>query len=171
MATKFIAFGAQGRNRGQDTAFQLQDAADVVYEIEADSDTNTLRVTRDGSPIGGFAAGVTAKTANYTLTVADGGKFFTTEGAGGAVTFTLPATASLPTGWTAEFFQAADQDMIIAAGTADTMVTFNDLAADSIAFSTTAEQIGNYVKIVKGVSLVYAIVGLGAETSTPTIAT
>jgi hypothetical protein len=34
---------------------------------------------------------VEAKTANYTVTNADNGKTFTTEGAAGAVTFALPA--------------------------------------------------------------------------------
>lgn len=171
MATKFIAFGAQGRNRGQDTAIQLQDGSDVVYELEADNTNNGLLLKRDGSQIGGPHAGVSIKTADYTLTVADHGKLFSTEGAAGAVNFTLPATASLPQGWWAEFYNGADQNMTVTLGTADTGIGFNDIAIDSIAFSTASEKAGNYVKVVKGSSKVYTIVGLASETATPTIAT
>lgn len=170
MPTEFVIGGAQGRNPDVDSAYVLWDADGVEYKIKADSTTGALKVSRAGVAIGATLAAVEVKTASYTLTLADHGKLFSTEGAGGAVTFTLPATDDLPTGWFAEFYHAADQDMIVAAGTADTMVAFNELDADSVAFSTTAEQIGAYIKVVKGAALVYVIVGLAAETATPTIA-
>lgn len=170
MGTEFIVNGASGFNPGVDSTLQLTDTDHVVYKIKAKEDAG-LEILRNGVRVAPLEA-VEAKTASYTLTLADHGKIFTTEGASGAVTFTLPATANLPLGWSATFFNAAGQNMIVAAGTADTMVVFNDAAADSIAFQTASELIGNAVKIVKlTTTLIGAFVYLGAETATPTIAT
>lgn len=170
MATEFITLGAQGSNPGVDTALQLTDSEGNVYKLRATTDVG-FEVLRNGVRTVPLER-VVAKTGNYTVLASDHGTIFTTEGAGGTVNFTLPATASLPTGWSVTFLSAAAGAMTVTAGTADTMVTFNDLAADSIAFSTTAEIIGGAVKIVKLTgSLVGAFVMLGAETQTPTIAT
>jgi hypothetical protein len=114
---------------------------------------------------------VEAKTASYTLVPDDINVMFTTRGAGGAITFTLPPTAELTAGWNASFFNVADQDIIVAANTADTMVTFNDAAADSVAFSTSGEQIGGGIRVVWDGTGWLTFVFLGAETQTPTIAT
>ena len=83
---------------------------------------------------------VVAKTTDYTVTEADHDTMFTTRGAAGAVNFTLPVTAEK--GLHYRFVNVADQDMTVTAGTADTMVTANDAAADSVAFSTGTEKIG-----------------------------
>lgn len=88
---------------------------------------------------------VVVKATDYTVTVADNDVIFTTRGAVGAVTFTLPALAR---GLRFTFFNEADQNMLVVAGTADTMVTFNDLAADSVAFSTAGEKIGAWVEVI-----------------------
>lgn len=85
--------------------------------------------------------GITAKTANYSLTESDFNRVFTTRGAGGAVTFTLPAVAAKYKGKWVRFVNVADQDMIVA-GTATQVVTTNNAAATSVAASTTAKQIG-----------------------------
>ena len=82
---------------------------------------------------------VTAKTSDYTVTAVESGTIFTTEGAGGAVNFTLPSQGAGLHFW---FTNAEDQNMTITADTADTMVTFNDVAADSVAFSTSSEKVG-----------------------------
>ena len=113
---------------------------------------------------------VVAKTADYTVVAADNNKIFTTRGAAGAVNFTLPALAR---GLRFTFFNEAGQNMTVTAGTADTMVVFNDLAADSIAFSTAAELIGGAITVVANdnASKWLTFVNLGAETQTPTIAT
>ena len=110
------------------------------------------------------------KAADYTVVGDDNGTYFTTRGAAGAVNFTLPA---LKRGLSFEFFNEAGQNMTITAATADTMVTFNDLAADSIAFSTASELIGAKVKVRANddASKWLVEVNLGAETQTPTIAT
>lgn len=88
---------------------------------------------------------ISAKTADYTVLPEDHGKLFTTEGATAAVTFTLPAHADIPTGWFCEFFVMEDFGMVVAAHSddADTMVVLNDVAADSVAFSTTSLIVGN----------------------------
>jgi len=114
---------------------------------------------------------IRAKTASYQCLPGDCEVLFTTRGAGGAVTFTLPVTADIPAGWWAEFFNVADQDMIVATPAVDTGVAFNDAAADSVAFSTAAEQIGGGMRCVwDGTGWLYFI-NLGAETQTPTVAT
>lgn len=170
MATEFIVNGASGFNPDVDSAIQLTDSAENVFKLKAKTDEG-LEFLRNGVRTAPLMR-VVAKTASYTVLEADQGTLFTTEGAGGAVTFTLPATADLPAGWFVEFLNCADQNMIVAAGTADTMVVFNDIAADSIAFSTTSEKAGGYIKCVKLTgSLIGVIVGLGAETQTPTIVT
>lgn len=85
-----------------------------------------------------------AKTANYTVLGSDNGKLFTTTGAGAAVTFTLPAVKS---GYCYGFLNAADQNMTVASAEGDNIVTVNDLSADSVAFSTSSEKIGAFVKL------------------------
>lgn len=83
---------------------------------------------------------VTAKTGNYTITSADFGQVFTTRGAGGAVTFTLPAASGNAGAWV-RFLNAVDQNMAVA-GTAGELILFNDAAANSATFSTAGEKIG-----------------------------
>lgn len=129
------------------------------------------------SVINGMARGayekIAAKAASYQVLPTDLGALFTTTGASGAVTFTLPAFADIQTGWNARFFNTVDQNMIVAAATADAdkMVAFNDVAADSIAFSTASEKIGAGVEVVYDGTKWLTFVFLGAETQTPTIAT
>jgi hypothetical protein len=113
---------------------------------------------------------VTAKTAAYTLTDADYGGVFTTRGATGAVTFTLPAVTAGMVGREVTFFNVAGQNMTVEA-TAGELVAFNDLTANSIAFSTAAELIGSGVRCVCDGTSWLAMPILGAETATPTIAT
>lgn len=114
---------------------------------------------------------ISAKTASYQLLPGDIGTLFTNRGATGAVTFTLPVTADIPTGFWAEFFVVAGQNVIVATPTVDTGVAFNDAAADSVAFQTAAELIGGGMRCVwDGTGWLYFI-HLGSETQTPTVAT
>ena len=83
---------------------------------------------------------VIAHASTATLTIGESGALVTTEGSTGAVTLTLPAVATSK-GVHYWFVNAEDQNMIIAAPAA-TMVTFDDVAADSIAFSTSSEKVG-----------------------------
>ena len=112
---------------------------------------------------------VVAKTADYTVLEADNNTLFTNRGAGGAVVFTLPATAKK--GLRYGFFVAADQSVTVTAGTAGTAVAFNDAAANSVAYSTSSEKIGAMIEVIgDGTGWLY-INHLGAETQTPTVAT
>jgi hypothetical protein len=86
-----------------------------------------------------------AKTADYTVTAADSGTIFHTTGATAAVNFTLPAIGTGPFHFL--FINGADQNMTVTAATADTAVTYNDLAADSVAFSTASELIGGTIEV------------------------
>lgn len=88
-----------------------------------------------------WKARVVAKTANYTVLANDSGTIFTNQGATAAVTFTLPATSG-SNGLVYFFYNCEDQNLLVAAGTADTMTALNDVAADSVALSTTSLKIG-----------------------------
>lgn len=113
---------------------------------------------------------VIAKTADYTVTTTDNNTIFTNKGAAGAVNFTLPTIAK---GLRYRFFVEADQNVTVTAATADTLVVFNDAAADSIAFSTANEKVGGCIEVFSNsdASKWLVFVMLGAETQTPTIAT
>lgn len=92
---------------------------------------------------------VETKVAAYQVSEKDLGKIFNTIGAVASVTFTLPPTTTLEHGFHVKFFQGADQNMVIASyGSSDDIITKNDLAADSITFSTATELIGNGVEMV-----------------------
>ena len=91
-----------------------------------------------------YSPRIIAKTAAYSVLARETGTYFTTTAATQAITFTLPVLVS-GTAWVFEFFNGADQSMTVTAGTADTAVTFNDLAADSVAFSTASEKIGGHI--------------------------
>lgn len=112
---------------------------------------------------------VYTKTADHTCLASESGAFFVTTGATGAVNFTLPAIADGP--FVFFFINGADQNITVTAETADTLVAFNDLAADSAAFSTVSEKIGNGFMVVGDGTSVFAIPLFGSEASTVTIAT
>lgn len=85
-----------------------------------------------------------AKTATGTITAAENGALFIVNGAA-AVTLTLPPIA---TGLSYKFLNTAAQNLIVASnGSLDDIVTINDLAADSITFSTASQQIGAQVEL------------------------
>lgn len=89
---------------------------------------------------------VIVKTANYQLLASDGsGTLFTTRGAVGAVTFTLPVPAPQLTGVAYEFLNTVDQAMTVSAG-AGKAVTFNNAAAASLAASTAGQKIGAIIR-------------------------
>lgn len=124
----------------------------------------------DLTGVGNGVRQMLAKTADYTVVAADNGTFFTTQGTSGAVNFTLPALADVSPGWTAEFYNEANQNMVITAP-ADKLVVFNDLTATSITFSTAGELIGAHVKIrLNADGTKYLASFLTQEAVTPTIA-
>ena len=86
-----------------------------------------------------------AKTAAYQVTKEDAGTIFHTAGATAAVTFTLPPITDGPFYFL--FINGADVDMTVTAKVADTAITYADLTADSVAFSTSSEKIGGAVEV------------------------
>jgi hypothetical protein len=105
---------------------------------------------------------VVAKAANYTVLATESGTIFTTTGATGAVTFTLPAPAA---GLIYTFFNTVDQNMTVAGAVDDKIITFNDLDADSVSFSTAGNKIGACVQVVSdGTSWLVMPMGSGTMT-------
>jgi hypothetical protein len=85
----------------------------------------------------------------------------------GTATATLPANGAAAGSWF-EVWLLTNQTITITAATLDTLITVNDTAADSVAFSTTSLKIGSVVKFISTGS-VWAAVNVG--TNTMTIAT
>lgn len=110
-----------------------------------------------------------AKTAAYQVTKLDSGTIFHTTGATAAVTFTLPPITDGP--FYFMFVNGADVDMTVASKVADTAVTFNDLAADSVAFSTSSEKIGGVIEVICDGTTLFVLPRLASEAQTVTIAT
>lgn len=108
---------------------------------------------------------VVAKTADYTVKVTESGTIFTNAGATAAVNFTLPATASC-NGCFWIFAVGADQTVTVTAGTADTMVAKNDIAADSVAFSTASLKVGGAFMVFGDGTYVYALPMINGNTIT-----
>lgn len=87
-----------------------------------------------------------AKTTSYSCLAADTGKTFTTTGAAGAVTFTLPAVAS-NAGLTFQFINTVAQTMAVTAP-AGTLVAFNNGAATTATWSTAGNLYGAACHVV-----------------------
>jgi len=82
---------------------------------------------------------VLSLTADTTLTQANSGSIINNQADGNAINLTLPAQAK---GLNFIFSCVEDQSMTVTADTADTMVVFNDVAADALALSTSSEKAG-----------------------------
>lgn len=87
---------------------------------------------------------VVPKSASYTITPGNDrdDTIFTTRGAAGAVTFTLPPPGRGALGRRYGFRNVVDQNMLVAGAAAGDLVTFNDLAANSVAAQTAGQKIG-----------------------------
>jgi hypothetical protein len=91
--------------------------------------------------------GPVAKTANYTILKGDAGTIFTNSGAGGAVTFTLPAVTA---GMKFNFIVVAAQTLTVqAAGTAKIN---NSAAAGTYAAAGSQAGVGNVEVFSDGVN-------------------
>lgn len=109
---------------GPQTAGEGQDTFGVVDLIARAIRINTLMTTRH---IG----------AAYSYVAKDAGNFFVADA---ALTFTLPAAATFK-GHHCWLVNGADTTLTLA-GTAGELVTFNDVAANSLALQTSSEKIG-----------------------------
>lgn len=83
---------------------------------------------------------VLTKTSAYPLVAADSGRHFDNTGAGGSVTFTLPAVAS-SNGFTAYFHCVVDQEVVIAAP-AGTLVGPNNAGRTTATLAGAGQRIG-----------------------------
>lgn len=117
-----------------------------------------------------FVRVVAPKTSNYTVTVADNNTIFTNRGASGAVNFTLP---TIERGLRYTFFAEENQPITITSATADTLVVYNDNAADTVSFNTTGEIIGGAFTVVANdnASKWLVLTNLASKVQTVTITT
>lgn len=107
-------------------------------------------------------------TGSLTLTPYESGHMIAVRSAAACV-LTLPAAGTSKGVWF-DFFNAADQDLKIAAPADNTMITFNDLDADFVEFTTSSEKIGAAGRVISdGVSWLLAF--WTQETVTPTVDT
>ena len=140
---------------GSVTARGLAQASSSTYGIDGTDEEYNIRAQMskgfqfDDDPMGfleGNYAGVMVIAATATLSELHNGSLIVVRGAGSAVTLTLPATPKR--GLRYRVYNASAQNLVIAAGTADTMVVFNDLTADSIALQTAGDLIGGSFEII-----------------------
>lgn len=99
-----------------------------------------------GGVVYGSRRRISIKTANYTVLEGESGTYFSNLGAGGLVVFTLPAPSA---GLWYDFGAAVvAQDLVVKTATADTLIVFNDIAADQIAFNTANEICGGCFRAI-----------------------
>lgn len=114
-----------------------------------------------GSALTGLKRTVTGVADNTSPGATDSGTVYVVTG-GSGVTFTLPAVGT--TGLEYTFCNGADQNMTITAPT-DKLVTLNDAAATSIAFSTSGIKIGNCATVYSSATFYYASVALASDSA------
>lgn len=118
-----------------------------------------------------FSFRTVTKTASYTVQARESGTIFDTLGATAAVVFTLPAISATEK-WNFTFANGADVDMTVTAAAAGSLVTYADLGANSIAFSTSSEKVGGVVDVWSNGTKVFGVTRMGdPRYQTPTIAT
>lgn len=85
---------------------------------------------------------VTALATNTTLNAVHMGGIITNRGAGGALNHTIPDAAAAYNGSWFKYVGLAGQNQQFTAATANTLVTFNDAAANAVIFNTANQLIG-----------------------------
>ncbi len=110
-----------------------------------------------------FTYNVVAKVADYTVLASESGTVFTTLGCTADIEFTLPAAATGLTYW---FLNAVDHEMLITAGTVNTVVAHNNAAADGVSATQASEQIGSGFQVISDGTYWYAMPIYGAEDAT-----
>lgn len=113
---------------------------------------------------GGWRA-IINRTADLTVAETSHATLFTTLGAAGAVVFTLPAVTNNK-GMRFAFSNCVDQNMTVASAAANGLITFNNAAASSVAFSTAGNKIGAFVEITGIGSSKWIVNPRGANTMT-----
>lgn len=86
---------------------------------------------------------------------------------GGTATATLPANGATAGSWF-DVYLLTNQTVTISAATADTLITFNDTQADSVAFSTTNAKTGGVIRFISNGTVWFAV---NLSNNTMTVAT
>jgi len=81
-------------------------------------------------------------TASTTLTPFDAGQPLATYGASDSVTISNPTATACWAGDDIIVLGAADQDLLVAPATSDTLIGKGDIDLDSVALSTSSEKLG-----------------------------
>ena len=109
-------------------------------------------------------------TADVTLTNFDLGKTVCNVGASGAVIITLPAPGACTPGGDILVLACAAQNLTVAGAANGDLITFGDVAANSVALSTGSEQAGGAF-LITCVGSKWHVAELTGETQTVTVAT
>ena len=115
-----------------------------------------------------FKLNIVNKTADYTVLASESGTFFTNVAATGGVNYTLPTKADGLNYW---FFNCVDFELMITSDAADTLATFNDATADTIALTQASEHIGGGFHVFCDGTTWLAAPMLGAHTQTIAVVT
>lgn len=105
-----------------------------------------------------------------TLSATDAGKTICNVGAAGAITVTMPSAATCNPGDDFLFLSCADQSFTISF-TAGQAIALNDIAANSVALSTTSEKAGGAILVTCVNGSKFHCAFLTEETQTVTVAT
>ena len=115
-----------------------------------------------------FKFNISNHVADYTVLASESGTIFTNVGITDDIGFTLPTKADGLIYW---FYNCVDFELKVTSDVADTMATFNDAAADSLAFTTASEHIGNGMMVFSDGTSWFASVLIGGAAATATVAT
>jgi hypothetical protein len=105
----------------------------------------------------------------YTLKANQSGAIIHNAGITEATTLTLPAIADGP--FYFKIIQGAGYAITVTSVVADTIITFNDVAADSVTFSTTSEIIGGSYEVFCDGTYLFVLPVLASEAQTLTVVT
>lgn len=120
--------------------------------------------------VGQGAAQFETKTASFAITAADSGKIFMVVGATANVAVTLPAPDP-ENPFHCRIIHLSDVTLTVSPAAVDTLYTFNDVAADSVALSTASELIGGEVEIFSNGVVTVALARISSPYQTVTVAT
>jgi hypothetical protein len=112
---------------------------------------------------------MSAKNADYTIKTSESGTVFTNVGATKAINFTLPAIGDGP--FYFKVLIGADYGVTITSAVADTIITFNDAAADSVAFSQASEIMGGSMEVFCDGTSLFVLPRLASEAQTIAVVT
>lgn len=112
---------------------------------------------------------ISLTATTYTLKASQSGSYVHNAAMTAACTLTLPSIATGPFWF--KIIQGAGYGITVTSVVADTIITFNDAAADSVVFSTSAELIGGSYEVICDGTYLFVLPVLASEAQTVTIAT